>query len=88
MTAGGGHLGWFQFGNRWTIEKWTTRSVLEWFKLMGDDMIHGENKASEIFQDGDGFVKERSRPDLGCKELRDGGLIDWSTVEMGTLQDL
>jgi predicted alpha/beta-fold hydrolase len=88
MTAGGGHLGWFQFGKRWAIEKWTTRPVLEWFKLTGDDMIHGANKASDIFQDSDGYLKERSRTDLGCKELRDGGLIDWTTVEMGTLQGL
>jgi predicted alpha/beta-fold hydrolase len=88
LTAGGGHLGWFKLGHWFSIERWTTRPVLEWFKLMGDDVVHGPNQASSIFQDDDGFFRERSRPGLGCKELVDGGLIDWTTGEVGILQGL
>jgi hypothetical protein len=62
----------------------------EWLKLMGDDVVHGPTGASNIFQDDDGFLREESRPNLGCKEVRDGGLIDWTTGtgEEGLLQGL
>ena len=88
LTTGGGHLGWFQSGDRFSIERWTTRPLLEWFKLMGDDVVHGPIGVSNIFQDDDGFLREESRPNLGCKEVRDGGLIDWTTGEEGILQGL
>jgi uncharacterized protein len=88
LTAGGGHLGWFQSGHWLPIERWTTRPVLEWFKLTGDDMVHGATEESNVFQDNDGFLREGSRPNLGCKELQDGGVLDWTTGEVGILQGL
>lgn len=88
LTVGGGHLGWFQSGHILPIERWTTRPVLEWFKLTGDDVVHGANEASNIYQDNNGFFREGSRPNLGCKELQDGGVLDWTTGGVGILQGL
>ncbi|KAF8628399.1 hypothetical protein AX15_003923 [Amanita polypyramis BW_CC] len=88
LTTGGGHLGWFQSGSGLSVERWTTNPVLEWFKLIGNDVLHAENQASYVFKDGDGFLREEDRPNLGCKEVKDGGLIDWTAGEPGLLQGL
>ncbi|KAK2466937.1 hypothetical protein APHAL10511_001195 [Amanita phalloides] len=58
LTAGGGHLGWFQSGPNLSVDRWTTKPVLEWCRLTGDDIIHAPNGASSIFQDRDGFLRE------------------------------
>ena len=88
LTTRGGHLGWFQSGPRLSLERWTTNPILEWFKLIGDDVLHAANQGNKIYKDGDGFLREENKPNLGCKEVKDGGLIDWTTGEPELLQGL
>jgi len=88
ITRGGGHLGWFQSRSGLSLERWTTKPILEWFKLMGDDVLHEPTGASAIIEDRDGFLREEGRPHLGIRMVEDGGLIDWTTGEAGILQGL
>ncbi|KAF8636529.1 hypothetical protein AX17_003342 [Amanita inopinata Kibby_2008] len=89
LTAGGGHLGWFQSISGLSVERWTTKPVLEWLKLVGDEMLYDAvHVGPTIYQDQDGFLREEGKPHLGCRELGDGGLINWSTAEEGILQGL
>ena len=87
VTAGGGHLGWFQAGPGY-IDRWTTKPVLEWLKLMGDDLVHKPITAAPLYVDDEGFLREKGRPLFGCKEVSGGGIIDANGGEDGTLQGL
>ncbi|KAF9011215.1 AB-hydrolase YheT [Cyathus striatus] len=42
LTQGGGHLGWFESVTWWRRERWTTKPVLEWLKLMGEEVMLGD----------------------------------------------
>ena len=88
ITRGGGHLGWFQSHSGLSLERWTTKPILEWFKLMGDEVLHDPTGASTVKEDDDGFLREEGRPHLGIREVGGGGLIDWTTGEAGMLQGL
>jgi len=68
LTAEGGHLGWFQSGPG-CVDRWTTKPVLEWLKLVIDDIVHEPRVYPSIYVDGDGFLREEGRPSLGCKEV-------------------
>lgn len=76
MTAGGGHLGWFEVGDRiGEIRRWVRKPVLEWLRAIGEDMVHAE-KRSPSLHEVDGFLKEVSRDDLGCRVVEDeAGLV-------------
>jgi predicted alpha/beta-fold hydrolase len=89
LTAGGGHLGWFQAGPGY-VDRWTTQPVLEWLHLVGDDLVHGPGIAAPLYLDAEGFLKEIGQPLLGCKEVPGGGLINGNGGEQGpgTLQGL
>jgi hypothetical protein len=87
ITAGGGHLGWFQAGPGY-VDRWTTKPVLEWLKLVGDDLVHRPRNAAPLYFDDQEFLRERGRPLLGCKEVSGGRVIDGSRGEVGTLQGL
>lgn len=88
LTTGGGHLGWFQPGQGF-VDRWMTKPVLEWLKLMGDDFVHGSNpKGPSLYVDEGGYLKEEGRPLLGCKEIEGGGIIDGNGGEEGMLQGL
>lgn len=89
LTPGGGHLGWFQAGGTGNADRWTTQPVLEWLKLMGDDVVHDlVPKGGRIFIDDDGWFREEGQLHLGCKELSEEGIIDGSGGEAGILQGL
>jgi len=86
LTAGGGHLGWFhaspEFGGRWT-----TQPVLEWFKLVGEELVHDTTTTNlPLYVDGDGYLKEKGQPLLGCKEVDGGGMTHGNGGEVGMLQ--
>ncbi|KAF8959066.1 AB-hydrolase YheT [Flammula alnicola] len=72
LTTGGGHLGWFEAGPGY-VDRWTTKPVLEWLKLVG--------KISWI-------LREKGKEKLGVKALEGGGVIDGNSGEIGTLQGL
>ena len=88
LTKGGGHLGWFQAGQD-SVDRWTTRPVLEWLKLVGEALvIEPLGKGRSVYTDEDGFLRERERDHLGCKEIDGGGVIDGNGSEGGILQGL
>jgi predicted alpha/beta-fold hydrolase len=70
LTTGGGHLGWFQAGKNGNVDRWTTQPVLDWLKLMGDDVVHDPTpRGNKIFIDNEGWLREEGREDLGCREV-------------------
>ncbi|KAF9564656.1 AB-hydrolase YheT [Agrocybe pediades] len=88
LTKGGGHLGWFQAG-RGFVDRWTTKPVLEWLKLVGEDLVHDPTpKGPAIYTDEDGFLREKGRDNIGCKVIPGGGVIDGNGGEDGILQGL
>lgn len=88
LTTGGGHLGWFQQGEGY-VDRWSTKPVLEWLKLVGDDVVHSPKpKGLPMFTDEDGFLREEGRPELGVKIIEGGGVIDGNGAEVGVLQGL
>jgi len=88
LTRGGGHLGWFQAGSAGNVDRWTNQSVLEWLKLMGDDVVHNSiAKGGRIFIDNDGWLREEGQSRLGCKAIEDI-IIDGNTGEPNILQGL
>ncbi|TFK42604.1 Alpha/Beta hydrolase protein [Crucibulum laeve] len=88
LTRGGGHLGWFQAGLGF-VDRWTTKPVLEWLKLVGEELVHDPNpKGRPLFVDTDGYLKEEGKPHLGCRVIDGGGIIDGSGGEEGMLQGL
>lgn len=89
LTTGGGHLGWFQPGPGSSVDRWTTQPVLQWLKLVGEEVLDNpEIKRKSLYVDDNGFLKEEGRPYLGCKPTEGGGVIDGNGGEEGTLQGL
>lgn len=88
LTPSGGHLGWFQAGPGF-VDRWTTKPVLEWLKLVGDDLVYETpSKCPPLSVDQEGYLREVERPELGCKEVEGGGVIDGNGGEEGMLQGL
>lgn len=90
LTTGGGHLGWFQAGDK-GVDRWTTKPVLEWLKFVGEDLVHDSvPKGRPLFTDADGWVREEGRDDyLGFKVLEESEtIIDGNGEEGGTIQGL
>lgn len=87
LTSGGGHLGWFQAGGKDYVDRWTTRPVLEWLRLMGDDAVHSP-RGRNVFVDEEGWLREEGQPHLGCLELFEEGVIDGTGSDPGVLQGL
>jgi len=87
LTPAGGHLGWFQAGDGF-VDRWTTKPVLEWLKLTGEDIVHPKGQYGRLYVDEDGYLREKGTPHLGCKEIEGGGLIDGNGGEEGMLQGL
>jgi predicted alpha/beta-fold hydrolase len=88
LTTGGGHLGWFQAGQGF-VDRWTTKPVLEWLRLVGEDIVYDPtSKGPPIFIDCDGFLREKGRQGLGCKPIEGGGVIDGNGGEDGMIQGL
>ncbi|KAK7050906.1 hypothetical protein VNI00_005018 [Paramarasmius palmivorus] len=85
LTSGGGHLGWFKDSSG---ERWTTRPVLEWLRMMVEDVKLDCIKFPKVHVDKEGFIREEGRPLLGCRECEGGGLIDANGGENGVLQGL
>jgi uncharacterized protein len=86
LTAAGGHLGWFQAGVEFG-DRWTTQPVLEWFRLVGEDLVHETtSRGPSLYVDEDGYIQEEGRPLLGCKEVE--GVADGDWGEVGILQGL
>lgn len=89
LTGSGGHLGWFQGSSGGEVDRWTTKPVLEWLRVMGEKVVYeSKQRGSSIYIDEEGFLREKGREQLGCKEIEGGGLIDGNGGEEGILQGL
>ncbi|KAF7970010.1 hypothetical protein HWV62_25376 [Athelia sp. TMB] len=88
MTAGGGHLGWFETGSSGEIKRWIRKPVLEWLRAVGEDMVHEASRGPELHE-VDGWIKELGRDDLGCKEIEgEAGLVVGNEGQEGMLSGL
>ena len=85
LTRRGGHLGWFYTGERSVMERWTTQPVIQWLKLMGEEVIHENRRATTIYIDENGYLREMDKVHLGCKEIEGGGLIDGNAGDQSLL---
>ncbi|KAJ7494803.1 Alpha/Beta hydrolase protein [Mycena galericulata] len=72
LTRKGGHLGWFENSRK----RWTTRPVLEWLRLVGEDLVHNQEREWSFYTDDQGYVRDAKNDSLGCKAVGNGGLID------------
>jgi predicted alpha/beta-fold hydrolase len=83
-TRCGGHLGWFKTGGG----RWVTRPVLEWLRLTAEDVVHNLSNRAPVHVDHDGFFRETGRNGMGCKFVRDGGVVNGNLGPKGLLQGL
>jgi len=86
LTTGGGHLGWFETGDD-RLQRWVTKPVLEWLKLVGQDLVH-EPRGKPLYRDAEGWIRQDGDDELGCMEIEGGGIIDGNRGEGGTLAGL
>lgn len=83
LTKGGGHVGWFQAGPG--VNRWTTKPVLEWLKLVGQDVVYDPKpRGRPLFVGEDGFLREEGVDNLGCKEIEGGGFVDGNVSKSST----
>lgn len=88
LTTGGGHLGWFQHGKS-GLDRWTTKPVLQWLRLIGRDLCRKKlPRGRPLYVDSEGWIRELGRDNLGCRIIEGGGIIDGNGGEEGTLQGL
>ncbi|KAH0583899.1 hypothetical protein H2248_009492 [Termitomyces sp. 'cryptogamus'] len=88
LTPSGGHLGWFQAGDGF-VDRWTTKPVLEWLKLTGEDIVHRTKEPTRrLYIDDEGWLREEGTPLLGCKKVEGGGMFNGNGGEEGMLQGL
>lgn len=89
MTGGGGHLGWFEVGDRiGEVRRWVRKPVLEWLRAIGEDMVHAEKRGLPLHE-VDGFLKEVGRDDLGCRKIDDEvGFVVGNEGQEGLLSGL
>lgn len=79
LTRRGGHLGWFHKGQDCKMDRWTTKPVIEWLKMMGEEVVHEDRKVPIVYVDKSGYLKEleMGREQLGCKEIEGGGVVTY-----------
>jgi len=73
LTSRGGHLGWFHKKQGSKMDRWTTKPVIEWLELMGKEVVHEKSKATAVYMDENGYLKEMDRVHLGCKDTEGDG---------------
>lgn len=83
LTPMGGHLGWFKSKRK----RWTTKPVLEWMQLFGTELVRDPIELS-LSTDDAGYFRAPRWPNLGCKEVPGGGLLDGNRPESQLLQGL
>jgi hypothetical protein len=83
LTAMGGHLGWFKSKRK----RWTTKPVLEWMQLFGTELVRDPIELS-LSTDDAGYFRAPRWPNLGCKEVPGGGLLDGNRPESQLFQGL
>ena len=88
LTPGGGHLGWFEtVGNSGEVARWVKRPVLEWMRVVGEEIVHDLSNGKPVHE-VDGYLKYEERDDLGCKEIDGGGVLVVQQSSSGMMQGL
>ncbi|KAH8117410.1 AB-hydrolase YheT [Phellopilus nigrolimitatus] len=87
VTAGGGHLGWFESVGGRCVRRWVTRPVIEWLRAVGEDLESGPSHILQITE-VDGWTTEVGREGLGFKILGDEGEIKGIEGEGGLFAGL
>lgn len=88
VTPGGGHLGWFEDGDKFgEARRWISKPILEWLRATGEDLVC-ERPTLPVLYEADGWLTEVGREDLGCKRVEGGGLVIGVEGEGGLLQGL
>ncbi|KAF9053936.1 AB-hydrolase YheT [Hymenopellis radicata] len=90
VTRGGGHLGWFEPSTEgwFDVKRWVTKPVLEWLRMVGNDLVVEKRVSKEIFVGVDGYIRERGSDDLGCKVVNGEVLIEGATKDEDLIQGL
>ncbi|KAJ7839133.1 Alpha/Beta hydrolase protein [Mycena olivaceomarginata] len=83
-TKYGGHLGWFKAGGG----RWVTRPVLEWLRMTVEDIAHELGNRHPVYVDEAGFFRETGQDGMGCKYIRDGGVLNGNLGPKGLMQEL
>lgn len=73
VTGGGGHLGWFESGQRWM-----TKPALEWIQ-MSVELVRG-GKSSSPYLSESGYIMELGKPGLGCQVIEADRVVDSSQL--------
>ncbi|TFY81012.1 hypothetical protein EWM64_g3000 [Hericium alpestre] len=88
VTRGGGHLGWFeQVGWSFEVKRWMSKPVIEWLGACGEGLAIEHRREPPSF-DADGWLVERDRSDLGCKEIGEGGRVEGAEGQEGMIAGL
>lgn len=86
VTRGGGHLGWFERPANGP-KRWMSQSALEWFRATAEK-IDLPRRAVRDIRIVDGWLVERGREHLGCKDKGERGRIERGTKQKGMLAGL
>ncbi|KAG8849874.1 hypothetical protein FRB91_009555 [Serendipita sp. 411] len=79
ITKGGGHLGWFEDGEkRGETQKWIRKPALQWLRAVVEEFVREKGQGGRPTEVADGFTREIGRPEVGfkvvdAKDLPQGG---------------
>lgn len=87
VTAGGGHLGWFEAGERWgEVRRWIRRPVLEWLEAARGIVL--EDRSVSKIVERDGWITEEGKEHLGVMPLQGHERVEGAAGEEGMIQGL
>ncbi|PVG02597.1 AB-hydrolase YheT [Serendipita vermifera] len=75
ITPGGGHLGWFEDGEkRGEVRRWIREPVLQWLRAVIEEYKPEKKPEGRPIEEVDGFVREVGREDIGYREIDEADL--------------
>ncbi|CAG8675128.1 10765_t:CDS:2, partial [Acaulospora colombiana] len=75
ITPGGGHLGWFEDGEkRGEVRRWIREPVLQWLRAVIEEYKPEKKQEGRPTEEVDGFVREIGRENIGYKEIAEADL--------------
>lgn len=70
VTPGGGHLGWFEDGERrGEVRRWIKLPALQWLRAIAEEFVRDPNQGGRPTEVVDGFTREVGRENIGYKEI-------------------
>lgn len=75
VTAGGGHLGWFEDDEKKEIRRWVKKPVLEWLRAIVEEFVRdGTQEGGRNTELVNGFTREIGRESIGYREIEENDL--------------